>query len=56
LGDKSVDGRTIPMLKGIEYECEDLNQLAQEAVQWRAPMNTVINFKVPERMRIEFNR
>jgi len=31
-------------IKEVEYECMDWVQLAQVEVQWRALVNTIINF------------
>jgi hypothetical protein len=34
-------------LREIEWGCMDWIDLGQDRDQWRAPMNTVMNFRVP---------
>jgi hypothetical protein len=47
LGDLVVDGRVI--LKGMLIGCEGVDwiRLAVDRYQWRAPMNMVLNFRIP---------
>jgi len=53
LGYLSVDGRTLKKLdvKEIGYEVAEWIELAQERIQWRVLVNTVVNTWVPYKTR-----
>jgi hypothetical protein len=47
-----MGGQNKKVPKEIEYECVDWIRLAQDRGQWRALVDTVNDFTVPQKMEI----